>query len=110
MTDAFDTLMNNTCKILKRASGTDDYNQPSTQWEDQETGIACRVSRLSYAKKAEVGIQAAVDHSMLYMRPHTVSEHNMIELADGTRYEVVNVADPSLAGHHLEILVKEVRA
>jgi len=108
--DAFDVLMNNTCSILRRKSGTDRYNQPNTEFEPQEENVPCRVSILSRYAKREFEIQAGVSYKIVYMRPRAVDVHNMIQLADGTLYEVLDVNDPSLAGHHLEIAVKEVIA
>jgi hypothetical protein len=127
MADAFDSLMNNTCSVLGRTAGTQDAAglTPRTT-AVLESGVPCRVSRLTGDELKGVK-EISIRDSKIYMRPWAISGSTVshpTSLADaagkielntdmsiqvGSKvFNIKNVANPSLAYHHFEILVEEV--
>lgn len=127
MADLFDSLMNNTCSILGRVTGAQDAAglTPRTT-AVLESGVPCRVSRLS-GDELKGTKEISIRDSKIYMRPwaitgSTVSHPTSAAEASGKielntdmailvgtkKFNIKNVANPSLSYHHLEILVEEV--
>lgn len=127
MAELFDSLMNNTCSILGRVAGAQDgYGQTPTTLATLESGVPCRVSRLS-GEELKGEKEISIRNSKIYMRPWAISGSSpssprslaeatgkvelnttmTIQVGDKT-FNILNVANPSLAYHHFEVLVEEV--
>lgn len=127
MADLFDSLMNNTCSVLGRVAGAVDAAglTPRTT-AVLESGVPCRVSRLSGDELKGIK-EVSIRDSKIYMRPWAISGATVSHPASAAdaagkvelnsdffitvgskKFNIKNVANPSLAYHHFECLVEEV--
>lgn len=129
MADLFDSLMNSTCSILGRVAGAQDaYGLNPRTTAVLESGVPCRVSRLSGQEINGVK-EISIRYSKIYMRPWAITgstpshPSSAADAAGKTElntdmsiqvgakvFNIKHVANPSLAFHHFEVLVQEVEA
>lgn len=125
MPDIFDTLLNSTLDVQEKGhAATDAYNQQSQVLVTVRTGVACRISRKGFGKEATQEKLFATNTFVVFARPVTtrddttplvLNEHHWLVLHpfDGSATilgNIIAINNPSELGHHIEILVKEVKA
>lgn len=123
--DNFDSILISTCDIVsKRGYGSgasDGYGQPSQQFVNELTAWPCRVSTSGSGHEYKVGKEFAKNSFKVYMRPPTetdsgvsfeVTTHHWLRVTMPSSQvvflNITSVNDPSLLGHHLEIVGEQV--
>ncbi len=125
MPDIFDTLLNSTMDVLEKGHAASDiYNQQSQAFQTIRTGVACRISRKGFGKEETQEKLFATNSFVVFSRPVTtkddttplvLTEHHWLLLhpADGSGDvlgNIIAINNPSQLGHHIEMLVKQVKA
>jgi len=129
MTDVFDDMMNGACDVLKKydyGTGHDDaFGQPDQTFITIISSWPCRVSTMKGGQDYKAIKEYAKNSFRVFMRPITITDsgvpvelstHNWLKvtkvngvtLALPKFFNIIGVNDPSLLGHHLEVLVEEV--
>lgn len=119
MPDIFDTLLNSLCDILQKQQfdqGSDAYGQPAQDYRTKITAWPCRVSTMHGGQEYKIGKELAKNMFKVFMRPptqddsgvpFTLTTHHWLKV--GSNYlNVIAVNDPSLLGHHLEVMCEQV--
>lgn len=112
----FDELLISTCSVFRRAAASSSVNYgqktnalPTTV----ATGVPCKYSRgggteWKYDKKM------VLSNGKVYMRVptgFTLTEKDWLEIdgVTGTKFNILNIDNPGLQDHHLEISVQQVK-
>lgn len=108
---SFDSLLVNTCSVLRRASGgEDDSGHNLASYQAIHTGIACRIYQ-STGNEEKVEDELTVAKSTVSMRPISVIEQDYL-LINSRAYNVLHVYEVrALANtpHHLQLEVEELK-
>lgn len=109
LADRFDSLLISLCSILIKGNGpVDAYNVESQTLSTVATDVRCRVSMLT-GREWKQGKKVSVNTKKIFMRPFTgLTPHHLIQVEDVV-YDIIDIENPSLLDHHLEILVEEVK-
>lgn len=125
MPDIFDTLLNSTMDVQEKGHAASDiYNQQSQILQTICTAVACRISRNGFGKEQTQEKLFATNTFVVFARPvltkddttpFVLTEHHWLLLhpADGSSDilgNIIAINNPSALGHHIEMLVKEVKA
>ena len=128
MADVFDNLLIDSCDILKKVSydaGGDAYGQPAQDFITIVAAWPCRVTTMAGGHEYKAGKELAKNTFRVFMRPPDETDsgvpfelgtHHWIKVITSngvTRstpmyLNVLAVNDPSLLGHHLELIGEQV--
>lgn len=123
--DNFDKQLISTCDVVSKrtyGAGSDDsYGQPIQQFVNELTTWPCRVSTMGSGHEYKVGKEFAKNDFKVFMRPPTENDsglpfelttHHWLRVTlPSTKVVFLNVTsvnDPSLLGHHLEVIGEQV--
>jgi hypothetical protein len=130
MPDLFDLVMNSVCSIWKKAPDgvVDGYGIQHQTFILIKTGVPCRADP-GAGKELDTDVAFGIQTVTFFMRPQTVDDppipldiHHWLQInstslmddtiqtfpidANGTMYDILNIKNPGLIGHHLEIEAK----
>lgn len=124
MSDIFDTLLNSTMDVLEKGHATDDiYRQQSQAFKTVITAVPCRISRKGFGKEETREKLFATNSLVVFARPVVLDDAAnafvlteahwlLLHPADGSpdmQVNIIAINDPSALGHHIEMLVKQVK-
>ena len=115
--DPFDSLLNAVCDILENQSTQDSYGHRPEQVQNFTViaTVACRVSTDAPGRPHEylVEKESSVDFARVFMRVPTLpggvnlDTHHWLRIGSDF-FNIFNILDPGLLGHHLEVVCKIV--
>ena len=108
---SIDSLCNTTVDVLKVTTASDAYGTWTETESARYTAMPCRMQPLSGQEIVMYSSQRVGVTHKLYAPPEygEIAEDDVVSDAAGTRYGVVFVRDPDRMGHHMEVVVREVR-
>lgn len=116
----FDELMISQATILRKTNKTSNKMGVANQeMSPIATNVPCRVSTKSKGRPREekAGKKYAFNYRTVYMRPYTgtgfpLTQHDWVQVVDlqgvTHNYDIIEVVDPSNAGHHFELICEEI--
>ncbi len=108
---SFDSLMNQQARLLRRTTTQDAIGGKTETWVPVKLFVPCRIVTLSMNERMIMGSRGVDVTNRIFTRwdaVHMPSEKDKYDV-DGVIYQIEGIDTSSKLGHHLEILVREIR-
>jgi head-tail adaptor len=106
--------LTDSCTLLKQGDAKGTHNEPLNDWVVTASGVSCRVIRagqqMNGSNALTGGRETLVDkHRLILPVGTTVAGEYRVEMADGRRYEVVDVMDDMTDSAYVQVIIKRLR-
>jgi len=105
------SLCNTTATVYSHTTAVDDFGSVTTTSDTRYSAMPCRIQPMSGDERLQYGGERTeVTHKMFAPSAYTgITELDKVVGADDTIYDVVLSRNIDLAGHHAEVLLRELR-